>query len=60
MYSVILTVWCLGMLVIRQDFKFQDSRRLLNMKETIVVIGANHGGTAVLNTILDQKSGGGL
>ena len=45
------------MLVIRQDFKFQDSRRLLNMKETIVVIGANHGGTAVLNTILDQFPG---
>lgn len=27
------------------------------MKETIVVIGANHGGTAVLNTILDQFPG---
>ena len=27
------------------------------MEETIVVIGANHGGTAVLNTILDQFPG---
>ena len=27
------------------------------MEETIVVVGANHGGTAVLNTILDQFPG---
>ena len=58
MYSVILTVWCLGMLVIRQDFKFQDSRRLLNMKETIVVIG--DGGFEYYFGPVSGKSGGGF